>query len=58
MLYGPWGCPCGWSEYAEYDQRFAEPGVDQWGGFTRASFQEKNTSRETGDGPEEARTPA
>lgn len=20
MIYGPFGCPCGWSEWAEYDR--------------------------------------
>ena len=39
MLYGPWGCECGWSEYEEYDQAIieqpADGRVDQWGGFTR-----------------------
>lgn len=39
MLYGPWGCECGWSEYEEYDQTKAQQPadghVDQWGGFTR-----------------------
>lgn len=20
IIFGPWGCPCGWSEYEEYDQ--------------------------------------
>ena len=38
MLYGPWGCTCGWSEYEEYDQsRVKQPEsgfIDQWGGFT------------------------
>jgi hypothetical protein len=39
MLYGPWGCECGWSEYEEYDQatitQSDDGHVDQWGGFTR-----------------------
>jgi hypothetical protein len=39
VMYGPWGCPCGWSE----DHRFDVTGgpktengyaVDQWGGLT------------------------
>lgn len=39
MLYGPWGCVCGWSEYEEYDQsKVQQPAgghIDQWGGLTR-----------------------
>ena len=39
MLYGPWGCECGWSEWEEYDQSKAKQPDDgrddQWGGFTR-----------------------
>jgi len=33
MLYGPWGCACGWSE----DERYAfnpDPRIDSRGGFT------------------------
>lgn len=41
MLYGPWGCTCGWSEYAEYDlaevKQPADGIIDQWGGFTPLS---------------------
>lgn len=39
ILYGPWGCYCGWSEYPQYDvtdgPKFADGGrLDQWGGLT------------------------
>lgn len=39
-MYGPWGCPCGWSESEEYNllkrEKFTEQGyrLDQWGGAT------------------------
>lgn len=42
MLYGPWGCACGWSEWEEYDLSAGQSSVcdggkiDQWGGFTPA----------------------
>jgi hypothetical protein len=39
MLYGLWGCVCGWSEDARYDQATAPRGVDQYGGFTPTSPQ-------------------
>jgi hypothetical protein len=25
MMYGPWGCMCGWSEWDEYDSSNGEP---------------------------------
>lgn len=39
VMYGPWGCPCGWSESAEYDvsgghKMQGRHRVDQWGGLT------------------------
>jgi len=40
IIYGPYGCPCGWSESPEYDlsegPRVTPEGyvVDQWGGAT------------------------
>lgn len=40
VIYGPWGCPCGWSESADYDvtggPRLDAHGnqLDQWGGAT------------------------
>lgn len=40
MLYGPWGCACGWSESEEFDLSGGasperESGcIDQFGGFT------------------------
>lgn len=43
IIYGPWGCPCGWSESPEYDvtegPKFIEGGyrIDQWGGATPTS---------------------
>jgi hypothetical protein len=41
VIYGPYGCPCGWSESREYDQADSvnrtptEEGwtKDQWGGL-------------------------
>jgi hypothetical protein len=40
MLYGPWGCACGWSEDSRYDLSDGrnpdapEGRLDQWGGLT------------------------
>lgn len=39
VMYGPWGCYCGWSERAEYNLLGTPreiPGhtIDQWGGAT------------------------
>jgi hypothetical protein len=40
IIYGPWGCYCGWSEHDAYDvtggPRLDEHGcqIDQWGGLT------------------------
>jgi hypothetical protein len=40
IIYGPWGCLCGWSAWSEYDvsegARVDEHGnhIDQWGGLT------------------------
>lgn len=39
-IYGPYGCPCGWSEWESYDltdgPKRDEHGyrLDQWGGLT------------------------
>lgn len=33
MLFGPWGCHCGWSENEEYDQKDG-PLIDEKGGVT------------------------
>lgn len=39
MIYGPWGCVCGWSEWPEYDLSSGRspmtPGgiIDQYGGL-------------------------
>jgi hypothetical protein len=34
IIYGPWGCPCGWSELPEFDLSTApHPRTDQYGGF-------------------------
>jgi hypothetical protein len=39
VMYGPWGCPCGWSSDPDYDvsegPKTTEQGwiVDQWGGL-------------------------
>lgn len=40
IIYGPYGCECGWSEYSAYDvtggPRLDGHGnqIDQWGGLT------------------------
>ncbi|MEU4558401.1 hypothetical protein AB0F72_08425 [Actinoplanes sp. NPDC023936] len=40
IIYGPWGCYCGWSERAEYNlldgPKLTPDGyeLDQWGGAT------------------------
>lgn len=40
MLYGPWGCYCGWSEDSQYDRSAGQSGIvdggiiDQWGMMT------------------------
>lgn len=40
IIYGPYGCSCGWSESSEYDvsdgPKFTAEGglIDQWGGVT------------------------
>lgn len=40
IIHGPYGCPCGWSEYEEYNTldgpKKTESGytIDQWGGAT------------------------
>lgn len=40
VMYGPWGCPCGWSDNPEYDVSEGPkttPGgyvIDKWGGAT------------------------
>lgn len=34
VIYGPWGCSCGWSEYEEYDLSDGRDGLDERGGFT------------------------
>jgi hypothetical protein len=40
IIYGPWGCPCGWSEDPRYNvldgPKVTELGgtIDQWGGIT------------------------
>lgn len=31
MLYGPWGCQCGWSEWEEYCDN-PDPSIDSMGG--------------------------
>lgn len=40
MMYGPYGCSCGWSEWPEYDTRKVNPiqnggRIDSRGGWTR-----------------------
>lgn len=39
IVYGPWGCMCGWSEWDEYNLLSGPKGADgyrfdQWGGAT------------------------
>lgn len=40
VIYGPWGCPCGWSEDPRYNllsgSKYTELGgrIDQYGGIT------------------------
>lgn len=40
IIYGPWGCPCGWSEDERYNllagPKLTERGgmIDQYGGIT------------------------
>lgn len=51
IIYGPYGCPCGWSESAEYDvsegPKLAEHGyeLDQWGGATPPQILESDLKR-------------
>jgi len=33
MLYGPWGCSCGWSEDSNYSHN-PDPRIDSRGGYT------------------------
>ena len=33
VLHGPYGCPCGWSEYEEYDAKF-KGGYQKDGGYS------------------------
>ena len=33
IIYGPYGCPCGWSEQEEY-RHHPDPRIDSRGGFT------------------------
>ncbi len=48
---GPFGCPCGWSEDADYDvsdgPRLDEHGnqIDQWGGLTPPQILESELGR-------------
>lgn len=32
IIYGPWGCPCGWSESEEYDLSGGRDPIDEKGG--------------------------
>lgn len=60
VIYGPWGCSCGWSESREYnllDSPREIPGyrVDQWGGATpevRDDFQEAVRQGRVSQGPD------
>lgn len=47
IIYGPWGCPCGWSESRGYDvtdgPKLTADGyeLDQWGGATPPQILER-----------------
>jgi len=50
-MYGPYGCPCGWSEWETYDLTDGpktQDGyrVDQWGGLTPPAADPAPTARE------------
>ena len=51
VIYGPYGCPCGWSESTEYDvsdgPKLTAEGyeVDQWGGATPPQILESEIRR-------------
>lgn len=51
VMYGPWGCYCGWSESAEYDvsegPKLTPEGyeIDQWGGLTPPQILESEIHR-------------
>ncbi len=49
VIYGPWGCPCGWSEWPEYNlltgpKEYEGMPADQYGMAYPAL---RNVSRET-----------
>lgn len=51
IMYGPWGCPCGWSEDPCYDVRGGarvERGhaIDQWGGLIPAPDTAEGAARD------------
>ena len=33
IIYGPWGCPCGWSECDEYNQLLGNGGIQEDGSY-------------------------
>jgi len=33
IIYGPWGCSCGWSESEEYDLSGGRDPIDEKGGY-------------------------
>lgn len=45
VIYGPWGCSCGWSEDERYNllagPKTTELGgaIDQWGGITPSNIE-------------------
>lgn len=51
VMYGPWGCHCGWSENAAYDvsdgPKLTPEGyeIDQWGGATPPQILESEIHR-------------
>lgn len=51
VIYGPWGCYCGWSESPDYDvsagPKLTADGyqLDQWGGATPPQILESEIRR-------------
>ena len=33
VIYGPWGCSCGWSEWDEYNQLLGNGGIQEDGAY-------------------------
>lgn len=54
VIYGPWGCYCGWSEYPVRQAEEDHPGYycDPWGGLTKVDVIVENAKRFGLDGDE------